>query len=647
MNISNKRSDIDIRDAFFNEVYAIASKDPNVIFLTADMGAFSLDAFKKDLSSQYINVGVAEQNLVSIAAGLALGGKKVFIYSIAPFVTQRCYEQIKIDLSCMRLPVTIIGSGPGITYSSDGPTHHAIQDVAIMRALPEMTILNPSDPATATAVARISYKNDGPVYIRIDKGKLPLLYDNEEDFSDGLALLKKGRDLMIIATGIIAHQAFKVVDELAKHSIDAGIIDLYRIKPINEELLLSFIESSNRIITLEEHSIIGGIGSAMCEILVDSGKVLPLKRIAIADKNCVGYGDREWMHSFYGLDVNSITKTILDWQQTGSGYIRTKREQLPNESSDEEHKDSELTLEDFARLFGTTIDDIPDDCRELIAEMDFRYRKLSGDERDKVLLDILKKIGSGQLTVVGKKKKVIWEKGWSENLQNFLQKNYDINELTPKYYRASQVLRIYQNYATTYNPNFEFNFFKVFRLWFFKKYLKDAESVYEFGCGPGHNLIALAELYPEKRIHGLDWAVASRDLVNKIAEVYEYNITGHLFDMFSPDENMEIANNSVIMTIGALEQLGRDYESFLQFLLRKSPMLCLNVEPFCELYDKNHLLDYIAIKYQEKRKYLVGYLNRLRQLESEGKIEILKTQRMLFGGLHYDGWSFVVWKPKK
>ncbi|MBA7566560.1 Apulose-4-phosphate transketolase subunit B [subsurface metagenome] len=312
MNIPNKRPDIDIRDAFFNEVYAIASRDPNVIFLSADMGAFSLNAFKKDLSSQHINVGVAEQNLVSIAAGLALGGKKVFIYSIAPFVTYRCYEQIKIDLSCMRLPVTIIGSGPGITYSSDGPTHHAIQDIAIMRALPEMMILNPSDPVTAAAAARISYKNDGPVYVRIDKGKLPLLYDNEEDFSDGLALLKAGRDLMIIATGIMVHQAFKVVDELAKCSIDAGIIDLYRIKPINEELLLSVIKKSNRIVTLEEHSIIGGIGSAIGEILVDRGKVLPLKRIAIADKNCVGYGDREWMHSFYKLDIQNIYKTIIN-----------------------------------------------------------------------------------------------------------------------------------------------------------------------------------------------------------------------------------------------------------------------------------------------------------------------------------------------
>jgi len=188
-----KIADIDIRDAFFDEVYTIASQDSRVIFLTADMGSFSLNRFKADLSSQYINVGVAEQNLVSIAAGLALAGKKVFIYTIASFVTQRCYEQIKIDICGMRLPVTIIGSGPGLSYSSDGPTHHAIQDILIMRALPEMTILNPGDSTTAVAAARIAYRSQGPVYVRIDKGKLPLLYENDEDFSAGLSLLKKGR----------------------------------------------------------------------------------------------------------------------------------------------------------------------------------------------------------------------------------------------------------------------------------------------------------------------------------------------------------------------------------------------------------------------------------------------------------------------
>lgn len=647
LNIPNKRSDIDIRDAFFNEVYAIALKDPNVIFLTADMGAFSLNAFKKDLSSQYINVGVAEQNLISIAAGLALGGKKVFVYSIAPFVTQRCYEQIKIDLSCMRLPVTIIGSGPGITYNSDGPTHHAIQDMAIMRALPEMMILNPSDPATATAAARISYKNDGPVYVRIDKGKLPLLYDNEEDFSDGLALLKKGRDLMLITTGIMVHQAFKVVDELAKHFIDAGIIDLYRIKPINEELLLSVIEKSNRIVTLEEHSIIGGIGSAICEILVDRGKVLPLKRIAIADKNCVGYGDREWMHSFYGLDVNSITKTILDWQQTGSGFIRTKREQRPNEISDEEHKDSELTLEDFARLFGTTIDDIPDDCRELIAKTDFRYRKLSANERDKVLLDVIKKIESDQQIIGAEERQGVWAKGWAENLEDFIKSGYDLNKLIPKFIRPNQVIRLNRNYIMPANPNFELDYFSVFRLWLFKNYLKEFESIYEFGCGTGFNLTVLAQLYPKKKLHGLDFVTSSMDLVNKIGEVYGWKMTGHFFDMLSPDEIFEIGDNSAIFTIGAIEQLASNFEAFLQFLLKHSPALCIHVEPTIELYDESNLIDYLAIKFHRKRGYTENYLTRLRELEAQNEIEILKVKRLFFGSLFMEGYTYVIWKPKR
>ncbi len=313
LNISLKTTDVDIRDAFFDALYDIAAKDSNVIFLTADMGAFSLNRFKKDLSSQYINVGVAEQNLVSIAAGLSLGGKKVFIYAIAPFITQRCYEQIKVDLSCMHLPVTIIGVGAGIAYNSDGPTHHATQDIAIMRALPGMTILNPSDCISAAEAAQRAYVNKGPVYVRIDKGAYPDLYDNKTNFSDGMSVLKHGTDVLILATGNMVHQACKVADELAEHSIDAGIVDIHRIKPINEKLLLDIIEQYERIVTLEEHSIVGGIGSAVGEILIDNQKFVPLKRIALADEYCRGYGGRDWMHSAYGLDVENVTNAILSF----------------------------------------------------------------------------------------------------------------------------------------------------------------------------------------------------------------------------------------------------------------------------------------------------------------------------------------------
>lgn len=315
----------DIRDAFFDELYNIASKDSNVIFLTADMGAFSLEKFKKDLKSQYINVGVSEQNMVGIAAGLALEGKNVFIYGIASFVTMRCYEHIKVDISYMNLPIKIIGSGAGITYGSDGYTHHAVQDISIIRALPEMTIFNASDPVSMIAIAKLSYESMNPVYIRLDKGKLPCIYGNGNgngdgngsannlDFSDGICLLRKGKDLLIITTGVMVHQALKLAELLSVNGIDVGVVDIYRIKPINEKLLLSFIDRSDKIATLEEHSIIGGIGSIVAELLVDNGKCVYVKRFAIADKYCRRYGDREWMRSFYGLDIDNVHHEILEW----------------------------------------------------------------------------------------------------------------------------------------------------------------------------------------------------------------------------------------------------------------------------------------------------------------------------------------------
>lgn len=312
-----KTSDIDMRDAFFDEVYNIAKKDRNVIFLTADMGAFSLGRFKKDLPGQYINAGVAEQNMISIAAGLTLGGKRVFAYGIAPFVTMRCYEQIKVDLCCMNLPVTIVSVGSGFTYGSDGPTHHATHDIAVMRTLPEITILNPSDPIMASACARISYGNSGPKYVRVERGKLPLLYSGQnEEFANGLSVLKEGSDMIIIATGIMVHKALEAADKLSKNSIYAGVVDLYRIKPVNAEMLLEVISRYKKIVTLEENSLLGGIGSIVSELLSDYSVNIPLKRIAAKDFHCYDYGDRDWINSRLGLDTDGIVGSILNWNSS-------------------------------------------------------------------------------------------------------------------------------------------------------------------------------------------------------------------------------------------------------------------------------------------------------------------------------------------
>jgi transketolase len=304
----------DMRDAFFDQVYNIAKSDPNVVFLTADMGAMSLERFKQDLSRQFINVGIAEQNMVSIAAGLTLGGKKVFIYSIIPFVTLRCYEQIKVDLCCMNLPVTVIGVGAGLAYESDGPTHHAIQDIAAMRALPEMTIFNPSDCVVAKAFAGITYKSTSPSYVRIDKGSFPSLYDEKKtDFGQGLAQLKKGKDVMIIATGVMVHQALKVAEALEAQSVSVAVVDLFRIKPLNTKLLLELTSKAKKIVTLEENSITGGIGTAVAEVLSDSAKFIPLKRIAIPDRHCFDTGKRDALHALCSIDNDSVVKSILQW----------------------------------------------------------------------------------------------------------------------------------------------------------------------------------------------------------------------------------------------------------------------------------------------------------------------------------------------
>lgn len=309
-----KKSDIEMRDAFINTLYTLAKRDKRIVFLSDDFGAPSLDRFRKDISGQYLNVGISEQNMISVAAGLSLSGKIVYIYAIAPFATLRCYEQIKIDLCTMNLSVTILGVGAGYAYDTAGPTHHSTEDIAIMRALPNMMILSPSDSVIAAAFANISYNESGPKYVRFDRGKFPLIYDKKENnFLDGLALIKQGVDLHIITTGTMAGQGIEISETLAKYSIDAGVIDLYRLKPLNIELLLSLIKQSRRLVTLEEHVINGGVGSIIAEVLVDAGLCKPLKRFAIQDEKCFIYGERKSLQAYCCLDSERVAKAILKW----------------------------------------------------------------------------------------------------------------------------------------------------------------------------------------------------------------------------------------------------------------------------------------------------------------------------------------------
>lgn len=306
-------SNISMRDSFFDELYPIAMKDKNLIIISADMGAPGLDKFRENLAGQFVNVGIAEQNMINIATGLALEGKKVFVYAIMPFATLRCYEIIKVNLAIMNIPVTIIGIGAGFSYDDSGATHHSTEDISVMRVLPNMTILSPSDSIMAAWFARISCQMTTPNYVRLDREVLPLLYQPNTAFTAGLANLRTGDDVCIIATGNMVHIALEVSDKLKGYSIHAKVIDLYQIKPINQMLLLHNLERVKRIVTLEEHLLIGGMGSAVIETLADNGKAIPIKRVGIQDRYLYVYGGRQILQSACGLDANSVTETISVW----------------------------------------------------------------------------------------------------------------------------------------------------------------------------------------------------------------------------------------------------------------------------------------------------------------------------------------------
>jgi len=622
---------IDIRDAFFDALYEIAKRDRDVVFLTADTGAWSLNRFRSDFPDQFINMGIAEQNMVSVAAGLTLSGKKVFIYAIIPFVTQRCFEQIKIDLCAMGLPVTIVGSGPGLAYASDGPTHHAVEDVSVMRALPGVTIFSPCDQYSAAASAMLSYESDGPVYVRIDKGKFPKKYNNTTRFNQGAISLLEGTDVLIISTGIMIQRALELADKAKAHGIQMGIIDLFRIKPLNEKFLEAQINKYKSIITLEEHTLIGGIGSAISEFMHDKGIILPLKRVGLPDQYCNKYGSREWMQQYLGLDsLDEIEK----------GFIATINDSDEIKSEDFPHS---LSCNDFAKIFGIPEKEFHTECRQVILDTDFRYRISVGEEKEKCLIRMHKALFN-DLKVSGEHRKEDWEKGWRENFNEYVQNDYDSISLIPKFVKRKEYIRFQGNYIFPANSNFETAFVTVLRKFLFEKYLKTFDVICEFGCGTGHNLLHLSELWPEKKLYGLDWAKSACELIDTIANTQQLNLQSKMFDMFYPKWDQTLGPEAAAFTIGAMEQIGTRFSDFVDFLIRKKVGICLNVETIYEMYDQDCLFDFVAAKYLEKRNYLRGFYGYLKNMESKNKVRILEARRT-FGSFYHDGYSYIVWQP--
>ncbi len=305
-----------------------------------------------------------------------------------------------------------------------------------------------------------------------------------------------------------------------------------------------------------------------------------------------------------------------------------------------------IKVEDFARSFETDVEEIEKYCSDIIDTNDFSYSFITGHDYDKLILNILKKIDEDKQVIGDSSRKKVWEDGWKENLNEFVNSNYDLEKLIPKFIRRGQEVRYNTAYIRPSNPDFELNYYRVFRQWLFKRYLSKYENIYEFGCGTGFNLVSLARLYPDKKLYGLDFVPSSIDIMDKIAEHYKFNITGKLFDMISPDYNIKLKENSAIFSIGSIEQLAGKFNNFINYLLEQPISLVIHVEPVIELYQENNLADYLAIKFQSKRGYTKDFLPYLRKLESDKTIDLLKVKRLFFGSLYMEGYNLLVWRPK-
>ncbi|MCD6075645.1 MAG: putative 1-deoxy-D-xylulose-5-phosphate synthase [Rhodospirillales bacterium] len=299
-----------MRDVVIETICAAARRDKDILFISADLGAVALDDLRRDLPNQFIHAGIAEQHMIDLASGLALSGKKVFCYAMAPFITARCYEQIKCVISSMNLPVTLIAVGVGLGYDHATLTHFTPEDIACMRALNGIEVLTPADEVVAGEIAMRAIESPAFRYLRLDRQAFPRLYnDNAAAVLDaGFGVVRPGKDVAIVACGALVHKALAAADILAGQGVSAGVIDLVRVKPINGTALATTFEGFKSILTVEEQLLEGGMGSAVMEALVDASGRLdwPVKRLGMRDKFQVVNGDRDHLHGLYGIDTPDI-----------------------------------------------------------------------------------------------------------------------------------------------------------------------------------------------------------------------------------------------------------------------------------------------------------------------------------------------------
>ena len=282
MNLEKK---IATRDGFGEEIVALGRENRNILVVDADIGkSCKTGAFRKELPGQYLNVGIAEQNCAGVAAGLATCGKIPFVVTYAAFGSMRMVEMIRQEICYPHLNVKIACSHGGVTPANDGASHQAIEDMGILRTIPNMTVIMPADYASAKKLVRAAAEFDGPVYLRFTRDAVPVIYDEKTEFAIGKAnTLREGRDVAIIANGDTVRLAIQAAELLAAEGIQARVLDMHTIKPLDKEAVMDCIENIGRIITVEDHNILNGLGSAVCELAAEAGKG-KVRRLGIQDQ---------------------------------------------------------------------------------------------------------------------------------------------------------------------------------------------------------------------------------------------------------------------------------------------------------------------------------------------------------------------------
>lgn len=303
-----------MRKTCLNEIYELARKDERVIFFGSDIAAGTLAQFQKEMPDRYFMEGIAEANIIGVMSGLAMNGKIPYLNTIAVFLTRRCYEQILLDAAMHNLNIRIIGSGGGLVYAPLGPTHFAFEDISLMRIIPNMTIVAPCDAEEMKRLMPQTLDYEGPMYIRLGKGGDPIVSSPDKDFKIGKAILmREGGDVLLITTGVTLKLVLDAAEELKAQGIQVTVLHMHTVKPIDREAVLEKAAGVKAVITVEENSVIGGLGSAVAEIVIEAGfkTVKKFMRIGLPDVFPEKYGSQKKLMDFYGLTKEKISSSVL------------------------------------------------------------------------------------------------------------------------------------------------------------------------------------------------------------------------------------------------------------------------------------------------------------------------------------------------